>query len=70
MLKISLLFKKFTNFRIIRIKNAKFSEYCFYMNTNMQGDFEICISVPLSMFDELKEVKYFKEVTDFKNFIM
>ena len=23
-----------------------------------------------SMFDELKEVKYFKEITDFKNLIM
>ena len=23
-----------------------------------------------SMFDELKEVKYFKEITDFKNFII
>ena len=52
MLKISLLFKKFTNFTrnnsiIIRIKNAKFSDYCFYMNTNIYGNFQICISVPL-----------------------
>ena len=30
------------NSRIIRIKNAKFSAYCFYINTNMQGDFRIC----------------------------
>ena len=44
MLKISLLFKKFTN---LRIKNAKFSEYCFYMNTNRFGFFQICISIPL-----------------------
>ena len=36
------------NSRILRIKNAKFSEYCFYMNTNIQGDFQICISVPLN----------------------
>ena len=59
MLKISLLFKKFANFtenkkinyennsRIARIKNAKFSGYCFYRNTNVLGDFQICISVPL-----------------------
>ena len=26
---------------------AKFSGYCFYMNTNIYGDFQICISVPL-----------------------
>ena len=25
----------------------KFSGYCFYMNTNLHGDFQICISVPL-----------------------
>ena len=35
------------NSRILRIKNAKFSEYCFYINTNKYGDFQICISVPL-----------------------
>ena len=54
MLKISLLFKKFTNFtgisnykftnftilqisnlRALRIKNAKFSDYSFYINTNL-----------------------------------
>ena len=27
---------------------AKFSGYYFYMNTNISGDFEICISVPLN----------------------
>ena len=32
------------------IKNAKLSGYCFYMNTNIQGDFQICISVPLTLF--------------------
>ena len=35
------------NSQILRIENAKFSGYCFYMNTNIQGDFKICISVPL-----------------------
>ena len=53
MLKISLLFKNFTNFTgnsgILRIKNAKFSGCCFYMNTNMWGDFQISISVPLKL---------------------
>ena len=54
MLKISLLFKKFTNFmgkeleNSQDLKNAKFSGYCFYMNTNTKGDFHIYISVPLS----------------------
>ena len=35
------------NSRILRIKNAKFSGYCFDINTNIYGDFQICISVPL-----------------------
>ena len=29
------------------IKNAKFSGLYFYMNKNILGDFQICISVPL-----------------------
>ena len=58
MLNISLLFKKFTIFTgnnsiILRIKNAIFSEYCFYMNTNMQGDFQICISLYLILVIQL-----------------
>ena len=36
------------NTRISRIKNAKVSGYCFYMNTNRWGDFQTSISVPLS----------------------
>ena len=52
MLKISLLLRNLqtlqeNNSRIFRIKNAKFSWYCFYMNTNILEDFQICISVPL-----------------------
>ena len=35
------------NSRIVRIKDAKFSGFCFYMNTNLWGDFKICIGVPL-----------------------
>ena len=54
MLKISLLLKKFTklrtnNSRIVRIKNAKFSEYFLYINTNIQGNFRLHISVPLKL---------------------
>ena len=53
-LKISLLFNKFTNFTannsiILRIRNAKFSGYYFYMNTNIKRDFQICFSVPLGL---------------------
>ena len=36
------------NSRIFRITNAKFSRYCFYTNTNLKENFQICISVPLS----------------------
>ena len=36
------------NSRILGTKNAKFSEHYFYLNTNMYGNFQICISVPLS----------------------
>ena len=35
------------NSRILRIKNAKFSGYCFYMNTKIKEDFQICIGVTL-----------------------
>ena len=35
------------NSRILWIKNEKFSGHRFYMNMNMQRDFQICISVPL-----------------------
>ena len=30
------------------IKNAKLSGYYFYMNLNIWGDFQICITVPLN----------------------
>ena len=42
------------NSRILKIKNAKFSCYYFYMNTGIQRDFQICISVPLK---ELRKYK-------------
>ena len=37
------------NSRILIIKNAKPSGYYFYMNLNIWGDFQICISVPLTI---------------------
>ena len=51
MLKLSQLFKKFTNLcinnsRTLRIRNAKFAGFYCYMNTNIKVDFQICISVP------------------------
>ena len=35
------------NSTIFTIKNAEFSRYYFYMDLNIQEDFQICISVPL-----------------------
>ena len=35
------------NSRILRIENAKFLGYYFYINTNVQGDFQSCVSVLL-----------------------
>ena len=51
MLKVSLLLQasRTNNSRILQIKNAKFLGYCFHVNTNIQGDFQICISVPLNI---------------------
>ena len=37
------------NSRIFTIKNAKLSGYYFYLNLNLWGDFQICISVPLTV---------------------
>ena len=35
-------------FRIFTIINVELSGYYFYMNLNILGDFQICVSVPLS----------------------
>ena len=35
------------NSRILRIRNARFSGYCFHIITNIQVDSQICISVSL-----------------------
>ena len=37
------------NLIIFRIKNANFSIYCFYVNTNIWEEFQICINVPLNL---------------------
>ena len=44
----------------IRIKNAKFSGYCFDINPNIQWNFQIFISVPLNMlmFRDVKQLQY------------
>ena len=47
------------NSRIPRTKNVKFSEYYFYLNTNIYREFQICIIVPLSWVLNLKELKHF-----------
>ena len=44
----NLQISRVNNYRILRFKNAKFSGYCFYMNTNIYGYFQIYVSVPLS----------------------
>ena len=40
----------------IRIKNAKFSRYDFQMDPNIQGDFQICISVSLRNNTKLQKI--------------
>ena len=37
------------NSRVLTIRNAKFPGYYFYMNLNIWGDFQFCISVPLKI---------------------
>ena len=58
-MKISLVFKKFTNCMGEKLKHfldeeSEIFRVLFYVNTNIYGDFQICISVPL---------------TDIKNFV-
>ena len=42
------------NLRILRIKNEELSKYYFYVNWNILGDFQICISVPLKYHQKKK----------------
>ena len=44
------------NSRILRIKNAKFSGYCFYTYTNIYRDFQICIIAPLKRWEDVSWV--------------
>ena len=55
------------NSRILRIQNAIFSGYYFYMDTNIWRDFQICISVPLMVIENqcLKMFKLFIFNEDF-----
>ena len=69
----SLLFKKKTNFtgnnsRILRIKNARFSEYYFCINYNLLGDFQICISVPWTKSKLIKVLWSYKLMWHYKYF--
>ena len=41
------MLRKLYGLRNIKIKNAKFSGYYIFINTNISRDFQICISVPL-----------------------
>ena len=56
------------NSKILGIQNVKFSGYYFHMNTNIWRDFEICISVPLSLsfFNFEKQLAQFRRKI-FKN---
>ena len=52
------------------MKNVKFPGYCFYMNTDILGDFQICIIVPL-IITKLTECStlvnfYFAHLVQFK----
>ena len=42
------------NSRTVTLKNAKFSGHYFYTNSNILGDFQICISLPLNQRRTLK----------------
>ena len=45
------------NSRTLTIKNVKFSRYYLHMNSNIWGDFQICISVPLKIHKEIPVLK-------------
>ena len=66
--------KHFANFvgsyksRILRIRNVKFLGYYFYTNKNIQGGFQICISVPLKGQWKWVSWIYFKLDLAFKYF--
>ena len=43
--------------RILTIRDVKLSGYYFFMNYNVHGDFQICISVPLSRIYQLTQIR-------------
>ena len=51
---------RMNNLRILRIQDAKFSWYYFYMNTNIKTDFQICITVPLNLWflNQKEKIQY------------
>ena len=56
---------------LLGIKNAKLLGYCIFMNINIEGDFQICISVPLSMKVErhvLKKIPLYEIIRDMYKF--
>ena len=57
------------NSRILRIKNANFSEFYFYMNTNIKGDFQIQSRMSVKIMNIQPQTKttgsYKTEVYDF-----
>ena len=55
-------FKGILNLIIPMIKNAKFSGYYFSMNTNIQGYFQICISVPLATINCITKSSFEKKL--------
>ena len=66
MLKIAYFLRKILTLRAnnsenMKIKNAKLSGHHFYMNQMKQGDFQICISVPLNSLIQQLNVVIFKE---------
>ena len=63
MLKIAYFLRKLqtsraNNPRIFSINNAKISGYGSYMNTNIEEDFQICISVPLIFLEDASPPNY------------
>ena len=55
--------------RILTIKNAKLSGYYFYANLNIWGDFQICISVPLTSSQKQTVIKMLLKKDKDKRFI-
>ena len=50
------------NLRIPRTKNAKFSEFYYYLSTDIHKDFQICISVPLKLTESVTNLLLDKKV--------